>query len=101
VAALETDGIVSLGGGAVLNEDTQSDLGEHRVVLVTASPEAIAPRLDATSRPLLTGGIDAWITLAAARQPIYDLLADIVVDTSRGTMESHADALAERLRHGS
>lgn len=96
--ALHTDGIVSLGGGAVLDEQTQADLADQRVVLVSASPEAIAPRLDASSRPLLTGGIDAWIALVASRQPIYDRLADIVVDTSRGTMDSHADALAQRLK---
>ena len=95
--ALSSSGIVSLGGGAVVNTDTQRDLENLRVVLVTATPDAIAPRLVAGTRPLLAGGIDAWTALLAARQPIYDRLAEFTVDTSRGSMDSIAEALAERL----
>lgn len=95
--ALRSEGIVSLGGGAILDEETQRDLADVTVVLVTASPEAIEPRLKTGTRPLLTGGIQAWRKLVASRQPIYDRLATVTVDTSRGTMDSHADTLAERL----
>lgn len=95
--ALSTPGIVSLGGGAVLNTDTQHDLENLRVVLITASPDAIAPRLVSDTRPLLSGGIDAWTALLAERQPIYDRLAEFTVDTSRGSMDAIAEGLAERL----
>ena len=101
VTALSTSGIVSLGGGAVLNEDTQRDLEKLRVVLITATPDAIEPRLVAGNRPLLTGGIDAWKELVVARQPIYERLASITVDTSRGTMDNIADELASRLGESS
>ena len=97
VDALVSPGIVALGGGAVLNDDTQRDLEDLFVILVTATPEAIAPRLVAGKRPLLAGGIDAWVALVAERQPVYDRLADFIVDTSRGTMDGIADSLATRL----
>lgn len=100
IEALQTDGIVSLGGGAILDPDTQSDLANENVVLITATPEAIAPRLLLGGRPLLAGGISAWKDLVAARQPIYERLATLTVDTSRGTMDSIASDLAERLRAG-
>jgi shikimate kinase len=95
--ALTTSGIVSLGGGAVVHTDTQRDLENHRVVLITASPDAIAPRLAASTRPLLAGGIDSWTALLVGRQPIYDRLAEFTVDTSHGSMDAIAEGLAERL----
>lgn len=76
--------IVSLGGGAILDERTQHDLAapEHTVVLLVASPAAIEERIAGRkNRPLLTG-IDSWIATYEARKPIYDRLADIRVDTS-------------------
>ena len=97
VDSLVSPGIVALGGGAVLNPDTQRDLEDLFVILVTATPEAIAPRLVAGKRPLLAGGIDAWVALVAERQPVYDRLADFSVDTSRGTMDGIADSLVTRL----
>ncbi len=95
--ALSTAGIVSLGGGAILNPDTQRELENCRVVLITAHADAIAPRLVAGTRPLLSGGIEAWKQLLAERQPIYDRLADFTIDTSSGTMDSIADGLAVQL----
>ena len=97
VDALTSPGIVALGGGAVLNHDTQGDLEDLFVILVTATPEAIAPRLASGKRPLLAGGIDAWVALVAKRQHLYDRLADFTIDTSRGTMDGIADTLVTRL----
>lgn len=97
VEALKTDGIVSLGGGAIVDEATQRDLANLTVVLVTASPDKVAPRLIFGNRPLLAGGIESWKRLVAERQPIYDRLADIVVDTGRATMDSIADDVAAQL----
>jgi shikimate kinase len=99
VEALESDGIVALGGGAIVDEATQRDLATHTVILVTASPKVIAPRLLLGKRPLLARGIEAWKELVEKRQPIYDRLATIVVDTGHATMDSIADDLAERLRN--
>jgi len=98
ISALGTDGIVSLGGGAILDVDTRLDLRDHTVILITATPEAIESRLAAGTRPLLTEGIDSWKKLVSVRQPIYDELANFTVDTSRGTMDSIADDIANRLK---
>ena len=97
VDALTTGGVVSLGGGAIVNEATQRDLSDLTVILVTASPEKVAPRLILGNRPLLVNGIESWKTLVAERQPIYDRLAKIVVDTGTATMDSIADDVAARL----
>ena len=82
--AIQEYDIVSLGGGAILNEDTQRELASsaHLVVLLVASPEAIESRIAGrTNRPLLNG-IESWIATYEARKPIYDKLADVRVDTS-------------------
>jgi shikimate kinase len=83
-AALAAYEVVSLGGGAILTEDTQAQLasGEHTVVLLVASPEAISERISGkTNRPLLNG-IDSWIATYEARREIYERLAHLTVDTS-------------------
>ncbi|NLT27222.1 MAG: shikimate kinase [Microbacteriaceae bacterium] len=82
--ALREYEIVSLGGGAILDEGTQRDLesDEHTVVLLVASPKAIEERISGrTNRPLLSG-IDSWIETYERRRPIYERLADLTVDTS-------------------
>lgn len=95
--ALTEAAVVSLGGGAIENPDTRADLTGHTVVLVTVTPEAVAPRLDNDNRPLLDG-LNSWVSLVARRQPIYNELATMTIDTSSGPMDQHADRLAEMLR---
>lgn len=81
--ALSSDGIVSLGGGAVLDPQTQDELRALTVVYLTITAEAVASRLDNGKRPLVRDGIDAWSRIFAARQHIYEDLATIEIDTSR------------------
>jgi shikimate kinase len=78
---LAGEGVLSLGGGAVLDTATQADLGEHHVVLLTISPEAVEARLG-SDRPLVQNGVGDWIELNAPRWEIYDRLADRTFDTS-------------------
>ena len=87
--ALAEDAVVSLGGGAVLDEATQEELAAHPVVLLTVTAEAVALRIPpgGGKRPLLRDGIAGWEALVARRMPLYESLADIVVDTSSGYME--------------
>ena len=93
VEGLAGDGVLSLGGGAVLDADTQADLEEQRVVLLTISPEAVEPRLGA-DRPLVKDGLHDWIALNAPRWPIYDRLADVTIDTSDRTSDEIAEEVA-------
>jgi len=94
--ALQSAAVVSLGGGAVLDPDTREELAGRRVVLVTVSPEAVAPRITGAKRPLLaSGGLDAWKTLVEARTPIYESLASRSWDTSNRPIDDIAREIAD------
>jgi shikimate kinase len=89
------EGVLSLGGGAVLDPDTQADLAEHTVVFLTISPEAVAPRITRDSdRPLVAGGVEDWVALNAPRWPIYERLADATFDTSHRPNDRLAEEVA-------
>lgn len=90
VAALaEHEGVLALGGGAILDPDTQADLAGHRVVHLQVSLAAASPRVGlSASRPLLVGSPrKQWLELAEARRPIYTSLAQVTVDTDGQTPE--------------
>jgi len=95
VRALAEDAVVSLGGGAVLDADTQSDLVGHRVVLLTVSAAAVAGRIGGPKRPLLAGGIDAWSALLESRRELYERLGDRAWDTSSRPLDAIAVEIAE------
>ena len=96
--ALGEPAIVTLGGGAVLDTDTQSDLKSLPVVQLTVSKEAVASRIAGDKRPLLaSGGVDAWASLVAARQPIYDAISHLTIDTSHQPLEGVATQIAHWL----
>jgi shikimate kinase len=97
--ALTGPGIVSLGGGAVLDPDTQADLRDLRVVLLTASADSVRKRIRGGKRPLLaSGGIEAWERLVAERTPIYQALATRTWDTSDRPVDQLAAEIADWLR---
>jgi shikimate kinase len=96
--ALARDGVVALGGGAVLDPDTRRDLERCTVVLLTVSEAAVAARIAGGRRPLLTDGIDSWRRIRDERAALYDALADVTVDTSSRPITALAEELAERLR---
>ncbi|GLI28795.1 shikimate kinase [Agromyces rhizosphaerae] len=101
-AALRERAVVSLGGGAVLDRDTQHDLAGASVVRLLVDEATVAARLGAggARRPLLDGGgIDAWARIAAERRPVYDALADLVVDTNRGTAAQLTDLICDWWRN--
>lgn len=93
--ALTESAVVALGGGAVLNMETQADLRGLRVVLVTVSPDAVNHRITGTSRPLLRDGLDSWKRIVEERRELYDRLATRTVDSSTRTATSLAHELAE------
>ncbi|MEV8268232.1 shikimate kinase [Microbacterium sp. NPDC076911] len=92
--ALVDGGVVALGGGAVLDEATQRELSEHRVVFLTVAPRVVATRVSGSKRPLLQGDDAAqrWTEIFETRRPIYETLADVTFDTSSGPL---ADIVAE------
>ena len=79
----EHDGVLALGGGAVLDEDTRSRLSGHRVVFLRVGLSDAAHRVGlGVSRPLLLGNVRGRIKqLIDERTPVYESVATHVVDT--------------------
>ncbi|WP_457974917.1 shikimate kinase [Arthrobacter sp. D1-17] len=87
-AAAGTDTVISLGGGSVLDSGTQQLLQRCTVVYLECDVDTVAARIARNSgRPLLAGdGISRWKDLFATRKPVYERLADIVLDVRRGSV---------------
>lgn len=92
--ALHEAAVVSLGGGAVLNTDTQSELAGMRVVLVTVSAEVVESRILSSNRPL-AGDMAAWTRLVEERRHIYEKLATRSWDTSHQPIDRIATEIAD------
>ncbi len=76
-------GVLSLGGGAVLDEATRELLAGHRVVFLRVGLSEAVKRVGlGTGRPLLLGNVRARIkALLDERTPIYESVSTVVVDT--------------------
>lgn len=79
----ESDGVLSLGGGAVLDPATQALLAAHQVVFLRVGLTDAVKRVGLGSgRPLLLGNVRARVKqLLDERAPVYAGLARITVDT--------------------
>jgi len=102
-AALASGGVVSLGGGSVIDADTRARLSEHRVAFLTVSPVTVASRLRGSNRPLLADEEDPiarWQAIFAERRPLYEEVADATFDTSSGPLSAVVADIAEWYRGG-
>jgi shikimate kinase len=102
----EHDGVLALGGGAVLDPDTRSRLEAHRVVFLEVGLSDAVKRVGlGVGRPLLLGNVRSRVkALLDERAPIYRAVADAVVSTDARTPEQVADEVAlmvEKLEGGS
>ena len=79
----EHDGVLSLGGGAVLDPVTQAALKEQTVVFLSVGLADAVKRVGlGHGRPLLIGNVRGTIKkLLDERAPIYHAVATYVVDT--------------------
>jgi shikimate kinase len=91
--ALSERAVVALGGGAIVNLDTQRDLAALRVALITVSEEAVASRILGSSRPLVSG-VEGWSKLVEGRREIYERLATRSWDTSNRPIDQVANEMA-------
>ena len=91
-ALTEHDGVLSLGGGSVLDEDTQRLLAGHTVVYLQVGIADAAKRVGFDrSRPLLAlQPRAAWVRLMDQRRGIYERLAVHCVDTAGRTPDDIA-----------
>jgi shikimate kinase len=98
VEALAGDGVVSLGGGAVLDPATRDDLAGHRVVLLTVSARAVEGRLGQGKRPLIRDGVSDWQRIYDERRGLYQEVADLEIDTSHRAFDGIAEEVAAWVR---
>lgn len=91
-ALAEEPGVLSLGGGAPMDRQTQAALAGNRVVFLDVGIADAARRVGFdTSRPLLAVNPRAsWIRLMGERRPTYERLASHRVDTAGRTPEDVA-----------
>jgi shikimate kinase len=99
-ALQEHDGVLALGGGAVLDERTRDALRGHRVVFLDVGLADAAERVGFNrSRPLLVVNPRAELTrMLAERRPVYESVAVAIVNTDGRTPEDVAvevDALLD------
>ena len=82
-----SDTVLALGGGAPISAEAQSALqaSESHVVYLDISLANVAPRIGFNrDRPLLLNNPRGqWQTLMEARRPIYESVADTVVDVNK------------------
>ncbi|MEV0613121.1 shikimate kinase [Nonomuraea sp. NPDC050404] len=97
-ALAEHDGIVSLGGGAVLHEETQALLRGHHVVYLQVGLSDAVQRVGlASARPLLVLNPRSQLKkLMEERRPVYERLAVVTVVTDK----REPDELAEEIVKG-
>ncbi len=91
--ALGEHAVVSLGGGAVLDPDTQADLASASVILLTVKAEAVASRIGNAKRPLVTD-MASWQALVDSRAELYASLADFSTDTSTRPLDAVVEEIA-------
>ncbi len=93
------DGVLALGGGAVLDPSTRELLAEHRVVFLRVGLSEAVKRVGlGVGRPLLLGNIRSRIkALLDERTPIYESVADISVDTDERSPQDVADEIRKAL----
>ncbi len=91
------DGVLSLGGGAVLDPATRSLLDGNTVVFLRVGLSDAVKRVGlGTARPLLLGNVRARVkALLDERTPIYESVAVLTVDTDdRSADEVAAEVVA-------
>ena len=82
-ALSDHDGVLALGGGAVLSPATREQLRQHRVIFLDVSlPAAVARVGMNANRPLLLGNVRAQMkNLMDQRRPLYTEVARFTIVT--------------------
>ena len=98
-ALAEHRGVLALGGGAVVREETRAALDGHVVVFLDVGLADAAARVGlGSSRPLLLGNVRSQMkTLLDARRPVYESVATHVVLTDGRTPDDVAEEILSLL----
>jgi shikimate kinase len=98
-ALAEHEGVLALGGGAILDEETRALLDGHQVVYLSMDVEEAVQRTGLNAaRPLLAvNPRRQWRELMEARRHLYTEVARAVVATDGRTPEEVAQAVLDAL----
>lgn len=98
-ALREHDGVLAVGGGAVLDASTRRLLHDRFVAFLDVGIKHAASRIGLNrDRPLLIGNPRAeWIRLMEQRRPLYDELATVTVKTDGRTPDEVVDEIARQV----
>ncbi|MFD2839635.1 shikimate kinase [Populibacterium corticicola] len=98
------DGVLALGGGAIMREETQENLARYRsqgglVVFLDVTLSHAAPRVGFNqARPLLLGNPRAqWKILMDQRRPTYEAVANFQILTDGKSPQEVAQAISAEL----
>ncbi|HEX6888200.1 MAG TPA: shikimate kinase [Candidatus Nanopelagicales bacterium] len=94
-ALAEHDGVLALGGGAVVDPATRAALAKHPVVWLRVGLAAASQRAGLSgARPVLLGNVRAQMkALMDARAPLYAEVARVTVDTDAHTADETVEAI--------
>ena len=99
-ALARNGGIVSVGGGSVLNESSQRAIATaQQVVFLDVSISNAAPRVGFNKdRPLLAlNPRQQWLQLMEKRRPIYESLATLTISTDNKKPDEVATEIIETI----
>lgn len=96
----EFDGVLSLGGGAILDASTRAKLADQRVIWLKVDLTNATQRVGMNSaRPLLLGNVrGTMLTMLEQRTPLYEEVATYEVDTSGRPVKSIVSEVVEVVR---
>ena len=96
----DVDGVLSVGGGAVLDPDTREAFSHHTVVWLEVDLATATQRVGMNgARPLLMGNVrGTMITMLNERTPLYAEVATITVDTSGRSVKTVVSDVVEELK---
>ncbi|MFA7324181.1 MAG: shikimate kinase [Candidatus Nanopelagicales bacterium] len=98
----ERDGVLALGGGAIMNPSTRERLQGVPVIWLDVDLSSAAKRVGMnTARPLLLGDVRGrMLRLMKERAPLYAEVSTITINTSGMKVREVVEELVERLRAG-
>ncbi|RZU48965.1 shikimate kinase [Krasilnikovia cinnamomea] len=93
------DGVLALGGGAIMDDGTRAALAAHRVVYLSVELSDAVKRVGlGAGRPMLSVNPRATLKyLMDQRRPLYESVATHTVATDGRTPQEIAELLAARL----
>ena len=96
----QSHSVLSLGGGAVMREETRQSIAPGTVIWLTARPETIHQRMaqdtkTTEQRPNLTagGGLAEIAELLGQREAVYRACADFTIETDSKSAEQVAQEI--------